>query len=124
MYDHTRLIMLVLCITFIQSQAVSADSKVKLIPLVPLTKKAQIKEFVPRYNPNEYNKRGRVDAVDGKQIVINDVIRYLNSNTQIFSESNMPVSKYVLVPGQMVEYKINQKNNVLKIKILKTGKKG
>lgn len=56
MYDYKRLILLVLCITFIQSQAVSADSKVKLIPLDPLTEESRIKKFTPRYNPNEYNK--------------------------------------------------------------------
>lgn len=93
--------------------------KIKLIPLEPLPGTDMTVPHRPLSKRPGYNKQGRIDAVKGNDIIINDILRFVNSSTQVYSSSNSLSSKNLLIPGKKVEYKMDANNVILKIRILR-----
>ncbi len=96
-----------------------AGNRVKLLPLEPLP---IISSVIPyKANPRRpgYNMRGKIDYISGNEIVINDALRFLTSSTKFFSRTDNAASKRILKPGNMVAFKLDEKNRILKIKVIK-----
>ncbi len=96
-----------------------AGNRVKLLPLEPLLRESSVIPY--KINPRRpgYNMRGKIDNVIENEIVINDILRLLTSSTKVFSSANNAASKSILKPGNMVAFKLDEKNRILKIKVIK-----
>lgn len=96
-----------------------ADNRVKLLPLDPLPWECFPTPY--KINPKRpgYNMRGKIDSVIGNDIVINDALRFLTASTQVISMSDNTASKRILQTGRLVAFKLDGKNRILKIKVIK-----
>ena len=107
-----------LLVCMVQPVTASAADPLELVPLEPLPATGKAVPIPPPARRPGYNKRGRIDAVMGDKIIINDILRYLDSSTQIYSSSNTQSSRRILTPGKRVEYKMDKSNTINKIRIL------
>ena len=96
-----------------------AEDKVKLLPLEPIPQESSVTPYKANPRRPGYNMRGKIDSIIGNEIVINDTLRLLTSSTQVYYSSDNTASKNILKSGKMVAFKLDAKNRILKIKIIK-----
>ncbi len=113
------IIFLIYSICFILPVLSFADNGVKLLPLEPLPMECSLIPYKTNPRRPGYNMRGKIDYISGNEIVINDALRFLTSSTKVFSEEDNAASKRILKPGRMVAFKLDEKNLILKIKVIK-----
>lgn len=113
-----RMACLTIFLSLMMSSLSVADNMVELLPLEPLPPESIAAPFQIRSQRMDYNKKGRIDRINEDEIVINDTLRYMSPSTRVFSSSDSSSIKRILRPGQWVEYNLDNKNTILKIRVM------
>lgn len=122
MIKSTGMLIAICIISALVAATGSANQKtVKITPLgdPPLSFN---KRIIPPDSVSEdlasLDYTGRVDRIENSDIVINDTLHYLSKNSKIYNASGKTASRSGLRKGVKVEYDVNKKNYITRLKIL------
>ena len=66
-------------------------------------------------NPSEFNGAGRIDRIEGDQLVINDSVKQLSSDVKFYRPGRTPVKRSVFKPGVKVGYVTDARGRIVSL---------
>lgn len=95
---------------------VHAD-KVQLVPIKPPPEVKTTDKRGTKTERRTYPKQGRIDRVEGKKIVVNDILRRFSASAEIYSSSHNRISRLRLEKGQWVEFRTDSEGDIVNLRV-------